>query len=162
MKTPLIALGMVAATVGIWQWRSRDAPAPAAVDSSQLALDRLWLDKLPTTEREVFNLFVALDDDGLGIHQATSVWTGRYELFKFVAKDNTLRVVYPQTGERETVTLRARTCNQGEFDYCLEVVGSTRGVQRYYSKREWVIDRAASGAQLASKVDALLHAPTAR
>jgi hypothetical protein len=50
-----------------------------------------------------------------------------------------MRIVFPQSGDRETLTVKPHRCNEQGMDYCLDVSGSTRGVSRYYSRKGWEI-----------------------
>jgi hypothetical protein len=112
----------------------------AVRDSEQLALDRVWIDHMPRDERDTVSVFVAITEEPLGVFQTSSVWKGNFEMFRYQAKGNDLRIVYPQNNERETVKASARRCNDSGWDYCLELDGSTRGVKRYFSRKGWEID----------------------
>lgn len=152
----LAAFALVAAgVVSVWQLRGGD-DAPA--DKHVAVLDRIWVDKLPTTERETINIFVALKDDEIGVFDSRSMWKGNFELFRVDDGGREgLRLTFPQTGEKETVHGKARRCSEHDFDYCLELSGGSRGVTRYYSKEEWVIDDVHGQAALAARVDQLVR-----
>ena len=100
-------------------------------------------------------MFVAITDEPIGIFQTTSMWKGHFEMFRYAARGNELRILYPQDNERERVTVKATRCGEGGFDYCLELAGATRGVPRYYSRKGWEIDGAARPEQLRARVEAL-------
>jgi hypothetical protein len=147
----LVAVGVVSA----WQLRGGDDAPP---DSSNPVLDRIWVDKLPTTERETFNIFVVLEDDEFGVFDSRSMWKGHFEFFKVKdVKQGHVRIHYPQTGETETLHGKVRRCSERDFDYCLELTGGSRGVTRYFSKEEWVIDGVHGQAALATRVDQLVR-----
>lgn len=112
----------------------------APVLDSKLALDRIWIDHIPRNDRDVFQLFVAITEQPFGIFQATSQWKGQYELFQYEPNGDELKIHYGQTGEKEKVKAVATKCNEKGMDYCLELKGSSRGVKKYYSMEDWIID----------------------
>lgn len=124
------------AVVSLWSWRHR--AAPDAVDDD-LLLDRLWLDHAPRGERDVVNLFVATSNESVGVFAKGTVWRYSMEAFRFEAESGKLRVLYPQTGDRETVRAQARECDEAGMNFCLELKGASRGIRRYYSMHGWEI-----------------------
>jgi hypothetical protein len=118
-----------------WLFSDRD-DAPGG----KVIFNRVWVDHLPRGETDPVQVFVALQDKDLGVFERTSRWKGEHELFRFERRgDGRLRVVYPQTRQHEDVGYRAGPCNRGEFDYCLELRGSSRGARSYVSKKGWVV-----------------------
>jgi hypothetical protein len=111
--------------------------------TSNLAFDRLWIDHVPRGERDPIEIFVANDAEAVGEFVTTTRWAGKFEGFRFEAEGDELRAVFPQTGARERMTIRAKACDQRGFDYCLVIEGSGHGTQRYYSQKDWVIERSA-------------------
>jgi hypothetical protein len=137
-------LGLVAAAVatyGVWHWHHRGAePADEASAPSKLVVDRLWIDHMPKSETDPVNVFLLVDDAAVGVFQKSTMWVGQYEMFQFELNKDTLRVRYPQTREREDITTTATECKQRDWDYCLELKNSSRGVTRYVSRKGWEID----------------------
>ena len=132
-----VVLGAVA-TASIWSWKRTAEPA----DGTKLMADRIWIDHIPRNERDIVNVFAAISEHSIGVFNATSAWRGNFEGFRYEASGGDLRVVYPQTGDRERITVNARRCNDGQMDFCLELDGASRGVKKYYSREGWEIDRA--------------------
>jgi len=126
----------------------------AALDPS-IALDRVWIDEMPKNPRDTENLFVAVTSEAVGVFQSGSQLKGHYEFFNYEARGDELRVLYPQTGEREKVRVRAWRCKERGMDYCLELSGATRGVKRYRSKAGMEIGEAASGDQLVEQLESV-------
>jgi hypothetical protein len=143
--------------------RSGDDKKPTAVeavDGEQLVLDRIWIDHLPRNDRDTIQAFAAISEEPFGVFQAASTWKGGYELFRYEARGNELRIHYPQNNERETVRHKARACSENQMDYCLELDGGSRGVKRYYSRKGWEIEGVHSSAQLQDFTDHLLSTIT--
>lgn len=111
--------------------------------TADLAFDRIWIDHMPRGERDLVEVFVALDDYAIGQFIVASRWTGKYDAFQYEAHGDQLRAVFPQTGQREQLTLHAKACDARGFDYCLEIEGSSHGAKRYYSQEDWIIERSA-------------------
>ena len=59
-----------------------------------------------------------------------------------------IELLFGATRERQRVRYVARRCNERGFDFCLDIAGSSRGVQHYFSKKEWQIERGESEDQL--------------
>ena len=157
MKKTLLVLALATtATYATWRVMRSDAPPAAALDD-RLALDRIWIDHVPRNDRDTFHVFAAVTQEPFGIFQATSQWKGAYELFRYEAHGNEMRVVYPQTGEREKLVVKARACNEKGFDYCLDIAGASRGAKRYYSLEGWVIDGARTPADIERRASELVE-----
>ncbi|MBX3156641.1 MAG: hypothetical protein KF773_11615 [Deltaproteobacteria bacterium] len=146
------------AVVSLWKLRGGGGSSSdeATVNDSNLVLDRIWIDHIPKNDRDTINVFVAITEEPFGVFQAASQWKGQFELFRYEAHGNEIRILYPQTNEREKVKTRATKCDERQMDYCLELDGATRGVKKYYSRKGWEIDRNATAEQVRSKVEALL------
>jgi hypothetical protein len=147
-KVLLVALAVIAAA-SLWSARHR---ADSSVDRS-LVTDRLWIDHIPRNERDTIQVFIAVSEHSVGVFQAASQWRGNYEVFKFEASGGELRLVFPQTGNRETVRAKARRCNEPQMDFCLDLDGASRGAKRYFSREGWEIDRGAEVDAIERKVD---------
>jgi hypothetical protein len=154
-KTLLVLILVSAAVVGVWKLRSHSAPAEATESTS--VLDRIWVDHIPRSDKDVFQLFVALTEQPVGIFQATSQWKGSYEVFRYESNGNEIRALYPQTNEKEKFKVSAKPCKEKGMDYCLELDGASRGVKRYYSLEGWEIDHAATVDDIHARVETLVH-----
>ena len=152
MKKLLILVLAVGATFGAWRWRSA---GDAHATDSKLAFNRIWIDHMPRNDKDVINLFVLIDSDAVGVFQATSAWKGSYEIFRYEANGDEVRMVFPQNNEKSKAKVSARKCSDKGFDYCLDLDGSSRGVHKYYSIEGWEIDQRQA---LQNKIDALEHA----
>jgi hypothetical protein len=130
----------------------------AALDDSKLVLDRIWIDHMPKNERDQISVFAAISDEPIGVFQTASVWKGHFELFRYEARGNEIRIHYPQNNDREKVTTKAQRCSERDFDYCLELDGASRGVKRYYSRKGWEIDGAARPDELRARIEAAVQA----
>jgi hypothetical protein len=145
----VIVVGVVVAGLAM-----RRAGGGADAAGNRLLADRIWIDHVPTSEQDTLQAFIALSEHSVGVFQASSMWRGGYEGFRYEASGADVRIVYPQTGEREAVKAKARKCSEREMDFCLEIEGASRGVKRYYSREGWEI-RGGDVDAAARRVDAL-------
>jgi hypothetical protein len=76
-------------------------------------------------------------------------------LLRYEGSGGELRLVFPQTGDRETVRAKARRCDEGGMDFCLELDGASRGVKRYYSREGWEIGGNHDLDAIARRLDAV-------
>ena len=120
--------------------------------TSGLAFDRVWIDHMPRGERDPIEVFVAIDDHAIGEFFSGTRWAGKFVAFKYEANGNEVRATFPQSNKRETLTVDAKACDARGFDYCLDLTGSEHGAKRYYSQKDWVIDRS---SDVESKIQSL-------
>jgi hypothetical protein len=162
MKKLLLVIVVAVAVGAVWSARRGAAPADAP---KRLFADRIWIDHVPRGERDTIQVFAAVSEHAVGVFQAASQWRGRYEVFRYEAHGGELRVVYPQTGERDTVQTKAQRCQENGMDFCLDLVGASRGVKRYYSREGWEIGGAADARAIEDAIEhqlaALRAAPAA-
>lgn len=160
MKKPLLTLALLGTlSYGAYRMFGSDskpaATQPVAEATEQLTLDRIWIDHIPRNERDTIQVFAAITEEPFGVFQAASQWKGAYELFRYEGHGNELRVIYPQSNDRETIKHNARPCKEASFDYCLELSGG-RGVKKYYSRKGWEIENVHSAAELNDRTDHIL------
>lgn len=158
MKKVLLATALLAVGYGGWRLTHRgggDEVSETSVDDSKLALDRIWIDHLPRSEKDMIQIFAAVSEEEFGVFQHTSAWKGAFELFRFSFKGDQIHATFPQDNSKEKITVKATRCSEGQMDYCLEVSGASRGVKKYYSRKGWEIDAAHSVKELEAKTDAL-------
>lgn len=151
MKKLVAVVGVAGLAFGGWRLaRRHDAP-----HDSSLVMDRLWIDRLPKTDRDTVNLFAVLSND-VGIFDTRSMWQGQFEMFTVDGDDGRgAQLTFPQTDKTENVRFTATACKQKDWDYCLEISGSKHGVKRYVSRKGWELDGAGAERALA---DRLVHA----
>ena len=150
-KLALFTVAIAGAVVGV---RHFHQPAHHA---AHLVQDRIWIDHMPRNDRDTVNVFAALTQEPVGVFQAASLWRGQYEAFRYEQHGDQIRLVFPQTGDKEAINVTAYECSDGGFDYCLDVKGASHGVKRYYSREEWVID---SRDALASSLQNRVYGPS--
>lgn len=153
---------LVVAASAMYRWQS--TPSVACEPSD--AFDRVWLDHVPTSDQDTVNAFAALRDQPIGVFDASSAWHGSFESFQYQYSKNELRAVFPQAGDRETITVRTRRCTvalcDNHADYCLEIDGGSRGVKKYYSRKGWEIKHASDLPSLKLRIAEVLRSNTPR
>lgn len=156
MRKTLLAFVLVTAAVfSLWKLRG-SSPEDVQGSDSSLVLNRIWLDHIPKNDRDVVNVFVAITEGPFGVFQASSQWKGQFEMFRYEASGDELRIHYPQSNDRDKVKTRATRCNQRQMDYCLELDGSSRGVKKYYSRKGWEIGQNVTSEQVRDRIERLL------
>ena len=154
MKKPLLVLALIS-TVGYAGYRML-GDSESTRSNESLVLDRIWIDHLPRSDKDTIQIFLALDEEPIGLFQAASQWKGNYELFEHETHGGEMRIIYPHTDEREAVKVKATRCNHGEMDFCLEIDGASRGVKKYYSREGWEVGGAKTVEQVRTRLDTLL------
>lgn len=131
-----LALGMILLIGGGVAWRAMRSDAP----DPKLIYDRFWIDHEPHAPKEQFQVLVVNSEFPMGHFATRTMWTGVLEFFHYhiaPREDGVIDFLFGNTNERQRVKYTARRCHERGFDYCLEIAGTSRGVQRYYSKKEW-------------------------
>ncbi len=150
MKKLLFILLLLLAAYLLWRWWRSDV---TVAHGEKVFYDRLWVDHLPTGETDTIRVVAAITEQPVGIHQSASAWRGDYEIFRYEPRgDGKLLALYPQTREREEVRYEAAPCQVREFDFCLELKGSSRGVKKYYSQRGWEIGSLSAATSLSHRL----------
>ncbi|CAN5491633.1 hypothetical protein BH11MYX1_BH11MYX1_39130 [soil metagenome] len=138
MKHLVVVVGVVALAGAGWRWHSQPSADVGMKDGGKLVADRLWIDHRPRNDRDRFDVFAVLTRDKLTFFEKRSRWLLGMELGTYELARTELRVVFPQTGAKETYKLIADKCHTDGFDYCLEMSGGTHGAKRYFSMKNWV------------------------
>lgn len=111
-------------------------PAPAT--------ERLWVSALPKDARTAFTAFVtvrASDKRYYGSFYHGSMFRGSHDAFRwYPGDDKTARLGFLQDGSERTLHFTKCKPTTG-FDLCLEVRGDPYGVERYQSRKRWVVGR---------------------
>jgi hypothetical protein len=154
MKKPLLfVIAVTVAVASVWGWQRPGEPVEIA--RNRLLADRIWIDHVPRNDRDTINVFAMVSKRAAGVFQATSQWRGSYEVFRYEAEGAEVRLVFPQTGEREAVHAKARRCTEARMDFCLEIEGASRGVKKYYSREGWEIKQGRELDAVTHQIDAL-------
>jgi hypothetical protein len=132
MKKLLLLLLLILGAYLLWRWWRGDSAETTR--GQELFYDRIWVDHLPKSDTDTFQIMAAVTEQPMGVFQQTSRWKGQFELFRYDARgDGQMEIVYPQTGTREKVRYRAWKCSEQSFDFCLQIDGASRGIKKYYS-----------------------------
>ncbi|HEY2749433.1 MAG TPA: hypothetical protein VGL86_32665 [Polyangia bacterium] len=134
MKKLALAIVVLVAAGALWRMRAHDAGQP------KLLFDRFWVDHEPQGPREAFRVVFVNGEAPFGHFANRTMWTGQWEGFHYHVvprEDGVLDMLFGATNERQRVRYVARRCNDNGFDFCLDVSGTSRGVKRYFSKKEW-------------------------
>jgi hypothetical protein len=139
MKKLLLLLVLIIVAYLAWRyWRGADAES--ADRGQTLFYDRIWVDHLPASQTDKFDIFAAVTEQPVGVFDHRSAWTGQWELFRYEGRgDGQVELLFPQTKSKGRLSYRAWKCTEKkDFDFCLEVTGG-KGPKKYYSQRGWEI-----------------------
>lgn len=152
MNKLLAVVGVAALGVGAWRVKAHYDTNDGG--GNKLLVDRVWIDHMPRSEREMVNVFVMISEHKVGVFDQRSAWTGSFEAFKYSRGEGKLDAVFPQTGSKEQYTVKVRSCDKDGMDYCLDIDGGKHGVKHYYSKKKWIIRDLAGEQQLVQQLAA--------
>jgi hypothetical protein len=135
-------------------WRAWRSDAPDAT----LLFHQLWIDHEPRDENDKFSMLFVNAEHPFGHFGTRTMWTAQLEFFHYhvIPKEpGVIDFLFGATRERQRVRYTARRCNERGFDLCLDISGSSRGVRRYYSKKEWRVEKGETIDQAVER--ALVH-----
>lgn len=126
-----------------WMGGGADTEQPVNPQADVTWNNRVWIDEIPTTERQKINWFLGIDDPQIGVFQKTSVYEGDYTLFAWRdKKEGVIDIEMLQSGKSHKLRIQTGSKNCGRFDYCMTIKGAPRGAKKYYSMKDWVIEEA--------------------
>jgi hypothetical protein len=108
------------------------------------ATERLWVSGVPTNPKERLTAFITTrtgNDKYLGAFFNGSLYRGGHDVFEWVAdgKDSA-HLKFMQDGR--AVKLRIEKCEPSRgFDHCIRLKGDPMGIERYQSRKRWVVRR---------------------
>ncbi len=154
MKKLLWILLLVVVAYLAWRWWRGSGEAASADRGEKLFYDRVWVDHLPTSETDAFDIFAAVTEQPVGVFDHRSQWKGEWELFRYEPRgDGQLEAVFPASkNHKARLSYRAWKCSdKRDFDFCLEVSGG-KGPKKYWSQRGWEIGSVAAARALETRL----------
>lgn len=155
---------VVPALVVGYVWMSGGDDKGDGVDQIDASADvtwhnRVWIDEIPTSERQKINWFLGIDDPQIGLFQKTSVYEGDYTVFAWRGKkDGVIEIEMLQSEKSHKLKVKTGNKDCGRFDYCMTVKGAPRGAKKYYSMKDWIIEGAQTPGEAATRARALVQA----
>lgn len=136
MKKVLAIISITLVAFGAWR-ALRGSANDDGGKGQELFYGRAWLDHVPTSKTDTFNVFGTSKANPFGWFAERTVWKGAWERFQYKpGGDGQIEVVLPHSGKKLRMAYRAWKCSEKKFDYCLELSGEG-GPKKYYSKRGW-------------------------
>lgn len=114
----------------------------ASEDDWVLAENRVWIERMPRTPRDVTKKIVFIHDDGTrigGFVRGSEFRMFIDTFFWFRRDDGRVRMTFPQDQTERMPAVRAWRCEAPEpFQLCLEMREGDRREQ-YFSREDWVV-----------------------
>ena len=117
--------------------------------------NRIWVDKIPTSDKEFMNLFVTITEEEIGVFQQQSQFHGDFDLFTFDQANNNFVVTMLQTDKTYKVSCKVNLKEENGFDMSLEINGAPRGPKKYYSRKKWIIESLSDKEALLDEITSL-------
>lgn len=135
----LAALALVLAAWWLWPSQDNKSVAPSGGDFDVLA-NRIWIDHIPTNERDKINVFILFDDPTFGGFSKSSAYEGDWAAFEWsLDKGLVLHMMQADTKHRVRPKITSgASC--APFDHCLKLKGTPRGPKKYGSMEDWVVN----------------------
>jgi hypothetical protein len=104
--------------------------------------NRIWIDHMPTNERDKVDVFLLFDDPTFGGFSRSSAYEGDWTSFEWsLHKGLVLSMLQSQSKHKVHPKITGgASCLP--FDYCLKLKGAPRGSKTYVSMKDWVVNGA--------------------
>ena len=114
MKKLLWIMLLVVVAYLAWRWWRGPSEAATADRGQTLVFNRVWVDHLPTSQTDTFDIFAAVTEQPIGVFDHRSQWKGEWELFRYEPRgDGQLELVYPASkGQGARVVSRVEVQRQ--------------------------------------------------
>jgi hypothetical protein len=133
MRTAIAAaIALVSLTAACDQHTARRDPLPPD-EAAELLHQRLWLDKEPRMQNDVFHLMVF--DDQVGVYQDRTIWKGRFEMFLWEADGKNVTLKLPGSRKVVKTSFAIEKEKRGEADLKLTLEKPFEGPKTYYGYR---------------------------
>ncbi len=116
----------------------RDTAKAVAVppdEAADLLINRNWLDRWPTGEKERLHVYRFTPSMGGGVYQDRTLFAGKFELFTYQLDGDHLTIQWPDSKEEDRMVYRIdRVSGPEPFDLRLELSTPSRGPRTYYGR----------------------------
>lgn len=151
----ILGLSLVAALAACSS--SKPSHAVEASEAAKLLIDRNWIDRMPENHTDKLHVYRFVPTMGGGVYQDRTLFKGTFELFKFEATGDRVRIVLPETRTKVLTAYQIEAVDGPKpFDLKLTIAEDPRGGGVYYGIRAET-DRA--GEALEARLAALPDAP---
>jgi hypothetical protein len=139
LVTVLCALAVATFYVGRHRDGGRDTADGRALPPDQAAeilINRNWLDRWPTSEKERLHVYRFTPSMGGGVYQDRTLFAGKFELFTYQVDGDHLTIQWPNSKEEDRMVFQVSQVSGPEpFDLRLELTSPSRGPRTYYGRR---------------------------
>lgn len=131
LLTAALGLASLPGCFGSDEARPAEPQAVSAAEARKLLTSTPWLDHMPAGESDPIDL-LQLDARGNGVYVHGSAYRGSYEVFRYEASNDELRVTFLENGARARTGYRIERMKRKGFDLRLTFTDSPRGPAAYY------------------------------
>jgi hypothetical protein len=113
---------------------TRSAAVPPD-EAAELLINRNWLDRWPTGEKDRLHVYRFTPSMGGGVYQDRTLFAGKFELFTYQVEGHHLTIQWPNSKEEDRMVFRIdRVSGPEPFDLRLELTTPSRGPRTYYGR----------------------------
>lgn len=152
-KALFLALLLLAAGIAYaWYARTTLLPheTPVTPENPSVLVDRLWVDKVPESDREAFSFYIFSSEENLALNdKAASSYRHLLEVFFYRATSRDLQYQFPhdrRSGKTQYTVEKLSKPEKNQIDLKLTIVADPQAgneTRIYYSSTKWSsVDRA--------------------
>jgi hypothetical protein len=130
----LSALALVAASAACGR-DSRSAASLPPDEAAEVLINRNWLDRWPSGEKDRLHVYRFTPSMGGGVYQDRTLFAGKFELFTYQVEGHGITIQWPNSKEEDRMVFRIdRVSGPEPFDLKLELTSPSRGPRTYYGR----------------------------
>lgn len=131
LLTATLGVASLSACFGSDEAKSSEPQEVSAAEARKLLASTPWLDHMPAAENDSIDL-LQLDPRGNGVYVHGNAYKGSYEVFRYEATNDELRLTFLDNGARAKTGYRIERMKRKGFDLRLTFTASPRGPAAYY------------------------------
>ena len=133
MKKVMAFAVLATMTYAGWCWQQSESTAR----KPSILFNRFWIDHAPQGEKDTVRVFALMRPEADGVFADQNMWRLELERFRYEAEGDQIHAIFPYSATRENFTAKATRCDEADWDFCLELTGTSHGTTRYYSRLGW-------------------------
>jgi len=140
----LVATATLLATLCLlWLWPNASTKDDT-IRGGDFALlsNRIWIDHIPTHERDKVHVFVLFDDPTFGGFSTSSAYEGDWTSFEWSLEKGLVLSMLQSKSKHQVHPKLKSGAACAPFDHCMKLKGAPRGPKTYGSMEDWVVNDA--------------------
>ena len=135
MRRSILSTALALAALAACGRESRQTHALPPDQAAEVLINRNWLDRWPTGERDRLHVYRFTPSMGGGVYQDRTLFAGSFELFTFQLEGDHITIQWPHSKREDRMVFRVQQVEGPQpFDLRLELSSPSHGPRTYYGR----------------------------